>query len=95
MDCWISQGEAPPESRYPRLADGSAVAPETVKGVVTTIPGRGFPTHPPRVMRLDFGREAANGIAITLPPREGEAYPHFVPSVDPDSMSLAVFGCLM
>src|SRR4051794_2942662 len=39
---------------------------------------------PPRVTRLDFGREAANGIATTLPPREGEAYPHFVPSVDPD-----------
>jgi hypothetical protein len=38
MDCWISQGEAPPASRYPRLADGSAVAPETVKAIVTTIP---------------------------------------------------------
>ena len=95
MDCWISQGEAPPASRYPRLSDGSAVAPETVKAVVTTIPGVGFPAHPPRVTRLDFGREAANGIAITLPPREGEAYPHFVPSVDPDSMSLAVSGCPM
>jgi hypothetical protein len=55
-----------------------------VKAVVTTIPGVGFPAHPPRVTRLDFGREAANGIATTLPPREGEAYPHFVPSVDPD-----------
>src|SRR6516225_7842495 len=52
MDCWISQGEAPPASRYPRLAEGSAVAPETVKAVVTTIPGVGFPAHPPRVTRL-------------------------------------------
>ena len=83
MDRWVSQGEAPPASRYPRLADGSAVAPETVKAVVTTIPGVRFPAHPPRVTRLDFGPEAANGIATTLPPREGEAYPHFVPSVDP------------
>jgi hypothetical protein len=89
MDCWISQGEAPPASRYPRLADGSAVAPETVKAVVTTIPGVGFPAHPPRVTRLDFGPEPANGIATTLPPREGEAYPHFVPSVDPDGNELS------
>jgi hypothetical protein len=84
MDRWVSQGEAPPASRYPRLVDGSAVAPERVKAIVTTIPGVGFPAHPPRVTRLDFGREAANGIATTLPPREGEAYPHFVPAVDPD-----------
>ena len=89
MDRWVSQGEEPPASRYPRLADGSAVAPETVKAVVTTIPGVGFPAHPPRVTRLNFGREAANGIATTLPPREGEAYPHFVPSVDPDGNELS------
>ena len=89
MDRWVSQGEPPPASRYPRLADGSAVAPKTVKAVVTTIPGVGFPAHPPRVTRLDFGREAANGIATTLPPREGEAYPHFVPSVDPDGNELS------
>src|SRR3984893_4024450 len=89
MDCWISQGEAPPASRYPRLTDGSAVAPETVKAVVTPIPGGGVPAHPPRVTRLDFGREAANGIATTLPPREGDAYPHFVPSVDPDGNELS------
>ena len=89
MDYWVSQGEAPPASRYPRLADGSAVAPETIKAVVSMIPGVGFPTHSPRVTRLDFGREAANGIATTLPPREGEAYPHFVPSVDPDGNELS------
>ena len=39
--------------------------------------------------RLDFGPEASNGIATTLPPREGEAYPHFVPSVDPDGNELS------
>src|SRR5437763_4140949 len=61
MDCWVSQGEAPPASRYPRLADGSAVAPEMVKVVVSTIPGVGFPAHPPRVTRLDFGRRQRTG----------------------------------
>ncbi len=71
MDRWVSRGEAPPESRYPRLADGSAVAPEKVRGVVTAIPGVRFPSYPPRVTRLDFGPEAATGIAAILPPREG------------------------
>ncbi len=89
MDRWVSEGEEPPPSRYPRLADGTAVAPERVKGVVTAIPGVGFPAHPPRVTRLDFGPDAARGIATTLPPREGEAYPHFVPSVDPDGNELS------
>ena len=32
---------------------------------------------------------STNGIATTLPPREGEAYPHFVPSVDPDGNELS------
>jgi hypothetical protein len=54
MDRWVSQGEEPPPSRYPRLADGSAVAPEKVRGVVTAIPGVRFPAHPPQVTRLDF-----------------------------------------
>lgn len=89
MDRWVSKGEAPPSSRYPRLADGSAVAPETVKSVVTAIPGVGFPAHPPRVTRLDFGPQAASGIATKLPPGEGEAYPHFVPSVDLDGNELS------
>jgi Alpha/beta hydrolase domain len=89
MDRWVTQGEEPPRSRYPRLADGSAVAPEKVRGVLTDIPGVRFPAHPPQVTRLDFGPEAANGVATTLPPTEGEPYPHFVPGVDPDGNELS------
>ena len=84
MDRWVSGEEDPPPSRYPRLADGTAVAPEEVRGVFTAIPGVGFPAHPPQVVRLDFGPDAANGIATALPPVEGKPYPHFVPAVDPD-----------
>ena len=89
MDRWVSQGEEPPPSCYPRLADGTAVAPETVRSVFTAIPEVRFPSHPPRVTRLDFGPEAARGIATTLPPTEGEPYPHFVPLVDPDGNDLS------
>ena len=84
LDRWVSEGAEPPPSRYPRLADGTAVAPERVKGVITAIPGVGFPSHPPQVVRLDFGPEAANGVATVLPPVEGRPYPHFVPAVDRD-----------
>jgi hypothetical protein len=41
------------------------------------------------VTRLDFGPEAANGVATTLPPTEGEPYPHFVSGVDPDGNELS------
>jgi hypothetical protein len=84
LDRWVAQGEEPPPSRYPRLADGTAVAPEKVKGTITAIPGAKFPAHPPQVTRLDFGPEAASGIATTLPPVAGEPYPHFVAEVDLD-----------
>ncbi|HEV8680878.1 MAG TPA: alpha/beta hydrolase domain-containing protein, partial [Stellaceae bacterium] len=84
MDRWVSDGEEPPPSRYPRLADGTAVAPRQVRGVFVALPGVGFPAHPPEVVRLDFGPDAANGIATTLPPIEGVPYPHFVPAVDAD-----------
>src|SRR6202035_1197009 len=66
-----------------------AVVRTKVRGVVTAIPGVRLPAHPAQVTRLDFGPEAANGIATTLPPREGEPYPHFVPAVDPDGNELS------
>ena len=89
LDRWVSDGAEPPPSRYPRLADGTAVAPEQVKSVMAAIPGVGFPAHPPQVVRLDFGPDAAKGIATTLPPVEGKPYPHFVPAVDPDGNELS------
>jgi hypothetical protein len=84
MDRWVTGEEDPPPSRYPRLADGTAVAPEQTKDVFAAIPGVGVPAHPPQVIRLDFGPDAARGVATTLPPVEGKPYPHFVPAVDRD-----------
>ena len=84
MDRWVTREEEPPSSRYPRLGDATAVAPEQLKGVFPAIPGVDFPAYPPRVLRLDFGPEAGRGIATTLPPVEGRPYPHFVPAVDQD-----------
>jgi hypothetical protein len=84
LDRWASGEQEPPPSRYPRLSDGTAVAPERLRKAFTSIPGVAFPTHRPQVVRLDFGSEAGRGVATTLPPAEGEPYPHFVPAVDRD-----------
>jgi hypothetical protein len=84
MDRWVTEQEAPPPSRYPRLADGTAVAPEQPKTVFAALPGVGFPSYLPQVRRLDFGSDAERGVATKLPPEVGKPYPHFVPAVDPD-----------
>jgi hypothetical protein len=84
LDRWVSAGEDPPPSRHPRLADGTAVMPEGLRGLFASLPGVAFPAQLPPVIRLDFGPAAANGVATSLPPAEGEPYPHFVPAVDRD-----------
>jgi Alpha/beta hydrolase domain len=84
MDQWVTGEQDPPPSRYPRLTDGTAMMPARLREVFSAIPGVGFPEHPPQVVRLDFGPDAADGVATTLPPREGKPYPHFIPTVDPD-----------
>ena len=84
MDRWVTGEDEPPPSRYPRLADQTAVTPEEARVVFAAIPGVGFPARPPQVVRPDFGPGAAAGVATILPPVEGAAYPHFVPAVDPD-----------
>ena len=84
LDRWVTAQEAPPPSRHPCLADGTAVPPEQTAAIFTAIPGVQFPAHLPRVVRLDFGPEAEAGMATILPPSVGQAYPHFVPAVDAD-----------
>jgi Alpha/beta hydrolase domain len=90
LDRWVSAEEPPPpSSRYPRLADGTAVLPESTADVFSGIPGMRFPAHLPRVARNDFGPEANRGIATTLPPLPGKPYPHFVPAIDRDGNDVA------
>ena len=84
MDQWVTEQEVPPPSRYPQLADGTAVPPEQPKRVFTALPAVGFPAHLPQVRRLDFGAAAEPRVAAKLPPEAGEPYPHFVPAVDED-----------
>jgi hypothetical protein len=83
LDRWVSEGVEPPPSAVPRLADGTAVAAETTRGIYTAIPGARFPDQLQRPQRLDFGSAVARGIA-TLPPKLGAPFVTFVSAVDGD-----------
>jgi hypothetical protein len=89
LDRWVSAEEPPPPSRYPRLADGTAVLRESTADVFSGIPGMRFPADLPRAARNDFGPEANRGIVTTLPPLPGKPYPCFVPAIDRDGNDVA------
>lgn len=80
LDRWASEGVEPPPSRHPRLADGTAVPPETLAATFDRIPGARYPRHQARPQRLDFS---------TLPPRPGPASGSLVAAVDADGNEVA------
>jgi hypothetical protein len=86
LDAWVTQGEAPPADRLPRVADGTLVPPLPQSGT-------GFPQIPGIVYNgvhhtgdlFDFGPDFDNGILSALPPKlVGSPYPVFVPKTDAD-----------
>ena len=90
LDQWISDGTPPPDSRYPRIADGTLVDVETFRQQFPPIPGVPLPTDCYRPLRLDFGPHwHSAGIAEQIPPEIGPAYRTLVPAVDADGNELA------
>src|SRR5207244_3693423 len=85
LDDWVSAGKEPPPSAFPRLADGTAITREAALAQFSQLPGlaRLDAQLLPRLRRLDLGQNAEQGIG-TLPPQTGEAYPSYVPALDPD-----------
>ena len=75
LDRWVSEGVAPPPSRHPRLADGTAVDPDELMKTFDRLPAARYPRHHPRPQRQDFG---------TLPPDPGAAYGTRVSACDDD-----------
>ena len=88
LDRWVAQGQEPPPSRIPRLADGTAITPETGLEELAMIPGLVPPAHLPELRRLDFGFAEA-GVPTRLPPLRGEPYPWFVSAVDSDGNEIS------
>ena len=79
LDRWVSEGVEPPHSRFPSRSEGTLVTPDPA--------GMSFPSIP----KLTYNGRV-NGLRVTdysaQPPREGKAYPVFVPRVDVDGNDL-------
>lgn len=86
LDRWVSDGREPPESRYPRIADGTLVSVAEHARQFPKLPGVGLPRACYAPLRLDLGpRWATEGIADYVPPKTvGPPYVTLVPAVDAD-----------
>jgi Alpha/beta hydrolase domain len=92
MDDWVRDNKAPPESRYPKLADKTLVRREEVKfPKIPSTSTRTMIALPERVhqaLRLDFGPLWKKRIITKQPPGIGKPFPVFVPQVDKDGNDL-------
>ncbi len=89
LDRWVTESVAPPPSRHPRNADGTAVTPETLTKVFDAIPGARYPRRHARPQRLDFGADTEMRRITIAPPRVGVPYGTRVAAVDSDGNEVA------
>ena len=90
LDDWTSRRLPPPESCYPKIANGTLVNVEEFRAQFPKIPGVQSPSVCYTPLRLDFGpRWEPDGIADTVPPKIGRPYRTLVPAVDRDGNELA------
>jgi hypothetical protein len=86
MDDWVRAGKAPPESRYPKLADKTLVTRDQVN--FPRIRGVILPERVHEALRFDFGPQWKKRIITKQPPGVGKPFPVFVPQVDADGNDL-------
>jgi hypothetical protein len=91
MDLWVTQGIAPPPSRYPTVQDRTLVAPTRKDTRFPNIPRIPFAALHNRQLFLDYGPGILRGKMTVHPPAPmGKgAYVIFVPKVDLDGNDLA------
>ena len=82
MDAWVRGARLPPESRYPKLADGTLVPIEQY--APPAIPGVNKPHEANEGFHLDFGSHWREGFLDLQPPKVGAPFPVLVPQVDAD-----------
>ena len=82
MDAWVRSNTPPPESSYPKIADGTLVSLRDY--AFPSIPGVNKPREANDAWRLDFGANWRDGILSFQPPKVGESFPVLVPQVDAD-----------
>lgn len=82
MDAWVRDNTLPPESSYPKIADGT-LAPFS-EYAFPAIPGVNKAHEANEAFHLDFGPDWRHGILSLQPPRVGEPFPVLVPQADAD-----------
>ena len=87
LDRWVSHGQAPPRSQYPRIADTTAVPPADAAPALEAIPGVKLPRPIRKFTRLDFGPDA--GVPTVVPATIGREFPCLVSQVDADGNEVA------
>jgi hypothetical protein len=87
LNAWVKEGTAPPESRYPRIADGTLTPLSSLK--FPKIPGVIPPASLHEAWRVDYGGDfKSKGLIAYEPPRIGKPFPVMVPQVDGDGIDL-------
>jgi len=88
MNRWITDGAAPPASRYPRI-DAKTLVPLDTLGF-PALPGIGKPAEPHKAYRVFYGLDfATKGIISVDPPEANGSFPILVPQVDADGNEIA------
>lgn len=86
LDKWASEGIEPPESSHPKVSDGTAVDPNSLREKYSKIPIN-FPEHFSFPRKMNFGSN--EDIIETIPPTHGEKYSSIVSDVDEDGNEIA------
>jgi hypothetical protein len=82
MDAWVRGNVSPPESNYPKIADGTLVPLRDY--AFPAIPGVNKPHEANQGDRLDFGPNWRTGVLTMQPPHIGKPFPALVPQADAD-----------
>jgi hypothetical protein len=83
LDRWVADGQEPPPSRYPKMADGSLAALQAVQ--FPKLPGVKFPARIQQAWHVDYGEEFRSAGIVTIePPKVGRPFPMRLPQVDAD-----------
>ena len=86
LDKWASEGVEPPESSHPKVSDGTAVDPNSLREKYSKIPIN-FPEYFSFPRKMNFGSN--EDIIETIPPTHGEKYSSIVSDVDEDGNEIA------